>query len=156
MKPDSYTRTFIVPCDPQVVFKAVTEDFDRWWSASSAPLSSVGDESTVTFEPSPAFWRFRVLKLVPDRLVELECVQANHVQEEAPDNIREEWLGTRLVWELEPHDLGTKVIFHHHGLVPELNCYETCEAGWDYFLLGSLSRYLNSGVGHPVGAEAAR
>ena len=62
-----------------------------------------------------------------------------------------EWGGTKIVVDLsEPGAAMTVVKFQHIGLVPELDCYEQCHAGWEHFL-PSLKAYAEQGQGTPYG-----
>ena len=52
-----------------------------------------------------------------------------------------EWVGTEIRFDLsEVGPNSTAVLFRHAGLVPALECFEHCEAGWDQ-VLESLARY---------------
>ena len=65
-----------------------------------------------------------------------------------------EWEGTEIVFSLEPDaPSGTVVRFQHRGLVPSLACFESCRAGWDYFL-NSLRGYVERGAGSPLCSNA--
>lgn len=57
-------------------------------------------------------------------------------------------------WNIVKYETGSKVIFTHQGLVPELECFDVCQTGWDYFL-GSLKDYLETGKGNPFEEETA-
>jgi ketosteroid isomerase-like protein len=60
-----------------------------------------------------------------------------------------EWEGTRIVFELiADGEEGGTLRFRHLGLTPALECYESCERGWDYFLASLLS-YAQDGAGTP-------
>lgn len=91
-------------------------------------------------------------RLEPGKLVELECVDALHVHAGLSQEIRTEWIGTRLLWHLERASEGATVRFEHVGLTPTLLCYDVCQAGWDYFFVASLKSYLDTGKGTPHGA----
>jgi uncharacterized protein YndB with AHSA1/START domain len=60
-----------------------------------------------------------------------------------------EWQGTTIVFELAKDEHQSAVLkFRHIGLSPTLNCYQTCESGWDHFLT-SLLNYAEQGEGTP-------
>ena len=141
MKKQSYTREIVVSADPSMAYRALTQEIDRWWAPQSDVISSVGDQ--VSFRFPPTTWTMQVSRLIPGRLIELECIEANHIYEGAPDTIREEWIGTTLIWELEEVEEQTRIGFVHQGLVPKLDCYEICEAGWDHYFVNELQQYLN-------------
>ena len=87
---NSYTREIIVSNTPGAAYRAMTSEFDKWWTAGSTPVTAVGD--TVTFRFDPTYWTMRAIKLIPDQTVELECVEAHHIPEGLPETIRKEIL----------------------------------------------------------------
>ena len=48
----------------------------------------------------------------------------------------------------EPAGAGTELRFRHHGLTPQLECFEMCLAGWTHYL-ASLVDYVDRGTGTP-------
>ncbi|MCZ6689796.1 MAG: SRPBCC domain-containing protein [Planctomycetota bacterium] len=153
MDDDNYKKVITVLAKPQAVYEVLTEGISKWWGTSSHIMSKVDDETIVTFDSNPTSWKFRAVQLVPEKLVAWECVEANHIHEGLPDTISEEWVGTKLIWQIDPHLEGARVFFTHEGLVPSLGCYENCEAGWDHYIVGSLNKYLNRGAGIPGHVE---
>ena len=55
MAANSYSREIIVSNTPSSAYKALTSEFDKWWTVSTNPVTDVGD--TVTFRFDPAYWR---------------------------------------------------------------------------------------------------
>ena len=137
----------IVSATPQRVYRALTKRVKKWLAPTSNEIESVGDILTLYFDPT--YWTLRVNKLIPNRLVELQCIEANHIRPGLPASIREEWLGTKLTWRIAPHPTGAKISFVHSGLIPSLDCYKICEAGWDFYFQISLRNYLEGGIGQP-------
>ena len=62
---------------------------------------------------------------------------------------KEEWTDTKISFELSNEDEKTKVHFTHFGLTPQVECYQSCTRGWDYFINGSLYQFLTAGQGTP-------
>ena len=152
MTEKSFTREITVSVSPSAAYRSLTTDFDKWWAPNTVDTLEVG--GTIKFHLDPTYWTMRFTKLVPDQMVELECIEANHIDEGSPDSIREEWVGTKLQWQIEPYQYGSKISLVHEGLTPSLGCYQICNTGWDYFFVNSLRNYLNSGAGSPVKIEA--
>ena len=42
-----------------------------------------------------------------------------------------DWVGTTITFDLVPAGDGTELRFHHHGLNPQLECFDQCQAGMD-------------------------
>jgi len=146
---ESYAREIRIEGTAEAAYRALTLEFDKWWTASSQPLNAVGD--TVTFRFDATYWTMRVAVLVPNETVELECVEAHHSHKGLPASIEKEWEGTRLRWDIEQQREKARISFLHEGLAPSLECYEICERGWDYFFVHSLKSYLETGLGSPYG-----
>ncbi len=85
--------------------------------------------------------------------MELECIEAHHIHEGLPESILNEWEGTKLIWQIQQEGENTKIMFTHDGLIPSLDCYDVCEAGWDHFFVNSLKGYLDNGEGNPDAAK---
>ena len=151
---NSFAREISVSANARSAYRALTTDFDKWWGPYAGDASEVGDEITFRFAPKGTSWKMQFTELVPDRLIELECIEANHVEVGLPESVREEWLGTKLKWGIEPNHNGVSISFVHEGLTPSLECYEVCKTGWEYFFVNSLRDYLNGKGGTPVKANA--
>ena len=68
---------------------------------------------------------------------------------------KDEWVGTRLIWTIISDDHGTTLTFLHEGLNKSFECYNVCEAGWDYFI-ASLHLFLTTGNGTPYRKKVAK
>ena len=135
---DDFRSTQTFAAAPDAVFSALT-DIDAltgWWTpagggadAGETLLFLMGTQEVVmrveeADRPSRVRWSVLVCEAAPD------------------------WVGTSITFDLEPGDAGTELRFHHHGLNPGLECFETCQAGWTHFL-ASLVDYVDRGAGSP-------
>jgi hypothetical protein len=58
----------------------------------------------------------------------------------APD-----WVGTSISFSLSPGEQGgSRLHFRHVGLTPRLECFDQCQAGWNYHL-PNLVAYVDTG-----------
>ena len=71
---------------------------------------------------------------------------------EAP--LTPEWVGTTIVFEVAAAGGGSVLHFRHHGLTPQLDCFDMCHEGWTHSL-ASLVSYVDTGVGQPSRHETA-
>ncbi len=135
---DDFRSTMTFAAAPDAVFSALT-DIDAltgWWTPAGGSAGA-GDRlhflmgyQQVVIQVDEADRPSRV------RWSVLDC-------EPAPD-----WVGTSITFDLEPIGAGTELRFHHHGLNPRLECFETCRAGWTHYL-ASLVDYVDRGAGSP-------
>lgn len=140
-----YSAEILVTEGPAAVYQAITVNIDKWWTELSNKAQKAGDDLVVRFENSTS-WVMKVTEAIPNSSVVWDVVEANHNLTDI--NKKDEWKGTTIKWEIGKNDAGSKVTLKHNGLVPDLECFEICEAGWGYFL-GSLKRYLETGKGSP-------
>jgi hypothetical protein len=116
----------------------------KWWNAKMTGSSAkVGDRFKVDF--GPTWVEFQVVESIAPRKIVWEvtdcCLHWIHD--------KSEWTGTQIVWALEPTNSGTKVSMTHVGLTPDSECFETCEAGWNFYIGESLLKLFAEGHGRP-------
>ncbi len=142
---ESYARAIEVMASSDKVFRSLTQEISKWWTTAADDASSIGKQAMFRFDET---YNIMLIKeLIPGRYLEWECIEQKHINKKL--SAQNEWIGTVLCWEIEPSLRGSIIKFVHKGLVPELKCYEICEAGWDHFLLNSLKQYLETGIGLP-------
>ena len=61
-----------------------------------------------------------------------------------------EWISTKIVWQISKNKDGSGILFKHVGSVPELECFDKCSLAWDFLMLQSLTKLLNTGKGLPA------
>ena len=145
MSGQSYNSEIQISAKPDSVYKAITKDIDKWWTELSNQALHVGDQLVVRFEKTTS-WVITVTEALPNRSLVWKVVEANHDIENLLK--KDEWKETTIMWTILENEEGSKVTLTHQGLVPALECYKICHAGWDYFL-GSLKSYLETGKGYP-------
>lgn len=141
----SYSTEILISAKPGSVYSAITKNIDGWWTELSNQALQIGDRLIVGFEKTTS-WVMTVSDAFPNRFLVWKVAEANHDLEGITK--KNEWKGTTIKWEIVENETGSKVTLTHEGLVPALECYEICEAGWGYFL-GSLKSYLETGRGYP-------
>jgi hypothetical protein len=45
-----------------------------------------------------------------------------------------EWVGTKICFDIEQEGNNTKITFTHKGLIPQIECYDTCSSAWTQYL----------------------
>ena len=145
----NFNQTITAHSSVENAFEAVTLGIHHWWgNVKNSTITKINDEFSIFFEEGTE-WRFRATVFNKFEEVRWECIYANHRFSKL-QGIKEEWLGTEIVFKFKELNSGTiEVNFEHKGLTPKLNCYEICDAGWTHFISTSLKRYLETGKGLP-------
>ena len=134
-----FESTLAVDAPPEEVLAALRtpEAVTDWWGPAEGS-ADVGGTFEVSFldrkqvivlqvepaDPSRVVWSVRETPLTP------------------------EWVGTTIAFDVTAAAGGTTLHFRHHGLTPQLECFDMCHEGWTHYL-GSLVSYVETGVGYP-------
>lgn len=143
---DGYEAEIAIDAPCRRVFEAITtlEGLVGWWATSATGSGSPGAKFELGFAGLDETITWRVDTVVAPSLVAWTCISHTGL----PD-----WDGTKVVFELSEHDTALTVLkFRHIGLVPELDCFEQCHAGWEHFL-PSLRAYAEQGQGTPFAGQ---
>jgi hypothetical protein len=62
---------------------------------------------------------------------------------------KNEWKGTKIIFEISKKGGKSEIRFTHVGLVPEYECFNICSNAWGSYINDSLRSLITSGRGHP-------
>lgn len=140
MKTQDLTFTLIVDQTPEVVFNAVN-NVRGWWSETLE-----GDSEKLNDE---FIYRYQDMHYSKQRLVEVVLNQKvvwlvldsylSFIEDKT------EWTGTKISFEITREQDKTQLLFTHHGLNPEVECYNACFDGWSHYIKGSLVELIAKG-----------
>jgi uncharacterized protein YndB with AHSA1/START domain len=143
------THTFTVDASPERVYEAIN-DVRGWWSGQiTGRTDEVGEEFSY-WVPGIHYTKFRITELVPGRKVSWLVLDSWMAFQED----KEEWTGTTITFEISEVDGRTAVRFTHHGLSPEVECYDVCWVAWGGYITHSLHDLIITGVGQPNTIES--
>ena len=140
----NYQKSVIVNSNEQLIFKALTEEIDKWWSDIEYSSKNKGDIFKISFGKE-SYWRFRTIELKINKKLVWKCIESH--QDHNLKGIDEEWLNSEITWTISEKDNNTKIEFLHKGLVTDGICYDVCSTAWDFYILDSLKSYLETGIG---------
>ena len=141
---NSYTTAIMVDQSPGEVFKAVN-NVRGWWSEE---VEGKTDELHAEF-----FYHYKDVHLAKMKIVEL--IPNEKIVWFVKDNYfnfvedKTEWQGTKIVFDISKKGSKTQLVFTHHGLMPEYECYDVCKDAWTSYIQGSLKNLIITGKGQP-------
>lgn len=119
------------------VYEALTtpEGLSSWWTGNTQGESKVGGALQFRFEAGG--FDMQVLELQPPKRVVWLVTDGP-----------EEWIGTKVSWELKQEGDYTIVLFQHQGWQDPVEFMHHCSTKWGVFLM-SLKSLLETGKGAP-------
>jgi len=144
MNNQSFTTTLVVEQTPKEVFNAIN-NVRRWWSEEIEGNTSNLDDEFLYHYKDVHISKLKLTEVVPNKKV-VWLVENNYFQFTKDSS---EWKGTKIIFEITEQDGKTKLQFTHLGLVPEYECYNICEQGWNNYINSSLSNLITKGKGQP-------
>ena len=140
----SFRQEMVMAASPLQVFDALTslEGLMGWWASSARGSGSAGGRFKLGFAGLDETMTMRVDVAEPTTDVAWTCLEHTGLRD---------WKGTKIVFNMADRGADqTALSFRHIGLVPDLECYEQCHAGWQHFL-ASLRSFVERGRGNPFG-----
>lgn len=139
MENKNYRRTIIVNASAEDAIKTISE-INNWWKKDfSGSAAKLNDTFTVPFG-EPSFVDFVVSEFTPGKKVVWKVIDCYLPWFQD----KKEWNNTKVVFELSEEKGQTKIDFTHVGLVPEIECYEAFENGWNGHI-NNLIKFINEG-----------
>lgn len=139
---NDFTTTIKVDRTPAEVRTALTstQALAAWWTPVTGNGEAGGELAFYFSGSEPTVMR---VDEASTELVHWTCLRSG----DAAD-----WVGTEITFTIEPVVTSTVIFFQHHGLTPQLECFESCFSGWTHFMT-SLAQYLETGIGMPFRSE---
>ncbi len=116
--------SFPIHATPARVFEVVAQPagLNAWWPISSSGSPGLGHRYEFDFGPGYR-WKAEVTDYSTDRVIEWTMVEAD-----------EDWIGTRIRFELAPAEAGTRVEFAHLGWRDEYEHFRVSAFCWAAYL----------------------
>jgi hypothetical protein len=139
----NYTAIISVNAAPKVAFEKIAK-VDGWW-AKFFSGKALNENDTFNVKFGDTFVDFKITEAVPGKKIVWHVTDCYL----SWINNKKEWRDTQVVWELTSENGGTQIKMTHEGLVPEVECYNDCETGWNGHVKGSLLAFINENKGQP-------
>lgn len=127
----------VIKTSPEKVYNAVTtrEGVESWWCKNTEAKPEVGFVNVFAFGKDRS--EMKVTELVANKRTSWECISAI-----------DEWIGTRIVFQLEEKVGKTVVRFAQEGWRRATDTFAECNYSWALFMK-SLKSYCETGAGSP-------
>ncbi len=134
----SIYHRLLIEAPAEKVYEALTtqEGLSGWWTPDTKAKPEVNSISRFAFGPD-YFKEMKITELTPFSSVKWLCLKGY-----------EDWVGTTLSFELQPHDKGTSLLLQHEGWKAYTPEVASCSYDWALFLR-SLKFLCETGQGFP-------
>jgi hypothetical protein len=144
MKNKNFSTTFIVDQTPEEVFNAV-RNVRGWWSGYyseeiKGDTEELNDE--FSFRAGGAHYsRQKLIEVIPNKKVVWLITDSKLDFLEKKD----EWTGTKVIFDISRKGNKIQLVFTHEGLIPEIECYNSCAPAWSQYLQNKLLPLISKG-----------
>lgn len=146
-----YSTAFLVDQSPKEAFEAIN-NVRGWWSGNiDGGTTRLNDEFMYHYQ-DVHYSKQRLVEVVPNKKV-VWLVLDSYLSFVKDKN---EWTGTKIMFEVSKDGDKTQVRFTHRGLVPEYECYDACSSAWSGYINESLRGLIAKGRGKPNPKESTR
>ncbi|MDX2003211.1 MAG: SRPBCC domain-containing protein [Chitinophagales bacterium] len=110
-------------------------DARYWWSGIHAEVhkgasQELGDEFTFEAGDGAHYSKQKLVELIPNEKITWSVIDSKLTFLDDTS----EWTGTQFGFELSNSKGNTIIIFTHYGLLPQVECYNTCSNAWIQYL----------------------
>lgn len=140
MNTKDFTTTILVDQTPAQVFNAINNTRDWWSGEISGGTNKLNDEFT---------YRYKDFHLSKQKIVEMIADQkVVWLVTESSINYAEdknEWAGTKMIFDITKQGDKTQLRFTHMGLVPAIECFDSCSNSWSQLIQDALFNLIVTG-----------
>lgn len=107
----------------------------NWWIGLFGEIiegksEAIDDEFSFKVGDGTHYSRQKLVELIPDKKIVWLVTESNLSFLEKTN----EWEGTKICFDIEEANNKTRLAFTHKGLIPKIECYNSCSNGWTQYL----------------------
>ena len=144
MKNKNFTATLVVDQTPEEVFNAV-RNVRGWWSGYyseeiKGDSKELNDEFSFRAGEGVHYSKQKLVEVVPNKKMVWMITDSELSFLEKKD----EWTGTKVIFDISTKGDKTQLVFTHDGLTPEVECYDACAPAWSQYIQNKLLPLITS------------
>ena len=130
----SFSYSFTSAKSPKAIFEILL-NVEDWWSGFygetiKGKSENINDEFTFLAGGGAHFTKQKLVELIPGKKITWLVTESNLTFLEDTN----EWIDTKICFEIEPDGDKTKITFTHEGLEPEIECFKECSGAWTLYM----------------------
>jgi len=139
------TTIILVNQTPKEVFNAINNVRGWWQGEIEGSTDKLNDEFAYRMKEFH-FSKQKLIEIIPDKKIVWQVTesQLNFIKD------KNEWTGTKIIFDISEINNKTQLRFTHHGLVPDIECYDACSNVWSQLIQQSLFSLITVGKGKNV------
>lgn len=144
MDTKDFTTSFTVDKTPKQLFDAIN-NVRGWWSEEIEGKTDVLNSEFNYHYKDVHRSKMKIIEFIEGKKI-VWLVQDNYFEFTKDKN---EWKGTKIIFEIVKLGNKTQLIFTHKGLVPQYECFTICTDAWTQYIQKSLYNLVTTGTGLP-------
>lgn len=131
---NNYTYCFKTKKKSKEVFD-ILQNIKEWWfgiyeETITGESQKINDEFSFSAGGGMHFTKQKLVELIPNKRIAWQVMECDLTFLE---NTRE-WENTHIAFDISELETETLITFTHIGLIPQIECYDSCSSAWTQYL----------------------